>query len=483
MLWNDLREYLARLEELGDLKRVSGATWEEDIGAITELMTERQGPALLFDQIPGYPAGYRVASNLFTTARRTAIVVGVDPEPRETLAERWALRLKDLRPLPPHTVADGPVCENVLTGEAIDLWKFPTPKWHERDGGRYIGTGVCVINQDPDSGWVNVGAYRVSVHDRQTCTVFMEPNNHGDTIRRKYWARGEKCPVVISAGQEPVLMGLAGPTIYRSPAGVSELDIAGFVHGEPYPVIRGQFTGLPLPASGEIVIEGFIPSPEQAMVPEGPFGEWTGYYAHERRPETIVEVKAVYHRNEPILFGQIPVRPVGCTYNPNFGGDDLGPRRKLEQAGIPGVKRVFTLGYPFLWAVAIQQQYPSHVDDVIKVLAPGGEQHAGNQTWILVDDDIDVSNPHEVFWAMASRCAPEHGVKVIPGTAEWQLDPRMRPGERSNPDHDGRVRYSAHNLVINACRPFEWFDDFPPVNVNGPELRRRTLEKWKDVFA
>src|SRR5687768_5208890 len=198
MLWNDLREYLARLEELGDLKRAHGATWEEDIGAITELMTERQGPALLFDQIPGYPAGYRVASNLFTTARRTAIVVGVDPEPRETLAERWAERLKDLRPLPPHTVTDGPVCENVLTGDAIDLWKFPTPKWHERDGGRYIGTGVCVINKDPDSGWVNVGAYRVSVHDRQTCTVFMEPNNHGDTIRRKYWARGEKCPVVIS---------------------------------------------------------------------------------------------------------------------------------------------------------------------------------------------------------------------------------------------------------------------------------------------
>jgi UbiD family decarboxylase len=282
MLWQDLRQYLARLAELGDLKQVSGANWEEDIGAITELLTERQGPALLFDDIPGYPRGYRVASNLFTTARRTAIVIGVDPEPQQTIAERFRDVLADLRPIPPEVVRDGPILENVLTGDALDLFKFPTPKWHERDGGRYIGTGVCVIQRDPETDVVNVGAYRVSVQDSRTCSIFMNPANDGDTIRRKYWARGEQCPVIVGVGQEPLLMALAGPTVYWTPRDMSEFAVAGYLHGEPYPVLRGEFTGLPMPAHGEIAIEGFIPSPEQALAMEGPFGEWTGYYAHRR---------------------------------------------------------------------------------------------------------------------------------------------------------------------------------------------------------
>src|SRR5688572_13225023 len=133
MLWQDLRQYLDRLAALGDLKTISGASWDEDIGAITELMTERQGPALLFDDIPGYPKGYRVASNLFTTARRTAIVAGVNPDPQQTIAERFREVLGGLRPTPPEVVRDGPILENVLTGDAIDLNKFPTPKWHEND--------------------------------------------------------------------------------------------------------------------------------------------------------------------------------------------------------------------------------------------------------------------------------------------------------------------------------------------------------------
>lgn len=483
MLWNDLRAFLTRLEDLGELKRVEGASWEEEIGAITELLTERNGPAALFDHIPGYPDGYRVASNLYTTARRTAIAIGLDPEPRDTLAERWMSVLATLRPIPRQEVETGPIVENVFTGDDVDLFKLPTPKWHERDGGRYIGTGVCVIQKDPETDFVNVGQYRVSVHDEHTCGVFMEPNNHGDTIRRKHWANGQKCPVVVSLGQEPVLTALAGPSIYHTPYGVSELDVAGYFHGEPYPVLRGACTGLPIPAHAEVALEGFIPSPDVALSPEGPFGEWTGYYAHERRPETIIEVAAVYHRNQPILFGQPPERPVGSFYNPNLGGEDVVARQKLAKANIPGIKRVVTMGYPWLRVLAVKQSYPGHLDDIIRVIEPGGEQWSGNHIWVLVDDDVDPTNPYEVFWAMGSRCAPEHGIQIIPGTAVWQLDPRIPPNGRSNPTQQGRPSYSAHNAVINACRPYEWFDQFPPVNVNGDALRARTLEKWASVFA
>jgi 4-hydroxy-3-polyprenylbenzoate decarboxylase len=264
---------------------------------------------------------------------------------------------------------------------------------------------------------------------------------------------------MISVGQEPMLMALAGPSVYVTPEGISEFDVAGFLHKEPYPVIKGQFTGLPMPAHGEIAIEGFSPSPEEALVPEGPFGEWTGYYAHGRRPETIIEVKAIYHRNDPIIFGQPPLRPIGVYNNPNLGGDDIASKLRLEKAGVPGVQRIYFLGRPNLRAVALKQTSPHHVEDVIRVLVPGGDQYMGHHIWILVDEDIDVTNPAEVLWAMAGRCAPENGVQVVPGTGFWQLD-----------------------LVINACRPYDWIHDFPPVAVNSQELRTRIDKKWKDLF-
>src|SRR5205085_12342366 len=150
-------------------------------------------------------------------------------------------------------------------------------------------------------------------------------------------------------------MALSGSTVYRTPRGTSEFDVAGYLHGEPYPVVRGQFTGLPIPASAEITIEGFIPSPEQALVPEGPFGEWTGYYAHGRRPETIIEVAAIYHRNDPIIFGAPPLRPVGCRYFSNFGGESPEAKARLERAGVKGVQRVFNLASPALSVVSLPQ--------------------------------------------------------------------------------------------------------------------------------
>src|SRR5437660_1026992 len=129
MLWTDLREYLAALDKSGELRVVRGANWEEEIGGITELITERQGPALLFDEIPSYPKGYRVASNLFTTTNRTALALGMGNG--ENLADRWAAKIRGFRPVPPEYVASGPILENVLIGKDVDLFKFPTPKWHE----------------------------------------------------------------------------------------------------------------------------------------------------------------------------------------------------------------------------------------------------------------------------------------------------------------------------------------------------------------
>ncbi|HLY64922.1 MAG TPA: UbiD family decarboxylase, partial [Chloroflexota bacterium] len=411
----------------------------------------------------------------------TAIAVGIDPD-REPPVQRWREMMRNRKLVPMQEVDSGAALENVLSGDAVNLFKFPVPKWHENDGGRYIGTGVCVINRDPDSGFVNSGAYRVAIADERTCTLFVEHGKHGYRIAQKYWRDGKKCPVVISVGQEPVMTALAAPSIFHTPDGVSEFEVAGYIQGSPYPVICGQATGLPIPANAEIALEGFICSPEERLIPEGPFGEWTGYYAHGRRPEFAVEIATVYHRNEPILFGLPPTRPLGCYPNPTLGDDDIDSLELLDQAGIPGIQRVYFLGRPNLRVVSLKQMHPGHVDDVIRVLAPGGEQYSGHHIWMLVDEDINVESPEEVLWALAGRCAPETGVTVVPGTAVWALDPRVPPDKRVQPDTVGRPSYTAHNLVINACRPYEWRDDFPRVSVNSPALRERTLDKWKHLF-
>ncbi|MBM2812490.1 MAG: UbiD family decarboxylase [Chloroflexi bacterium] len=486
MLWNDLREYVARLDELGFLRHVNGAHWNLELGAICEMMVESGGPALLFDDIPDYPHGFRVLSNVEKHPRRHALALGLDHT--KTLAEMasdWEKRVKGFKPIPPRVVATGPVMENVVEGADVNMLSFPTPMWHEKDGNRYIGTGVAVIQKDPDTGFVNAGAYRVAVHDEKTCIIFTEPNRHGDIIRRKHWDRGEKAPVLVSVGQEPILFAMSGGTAYSCGDGLSEFEAAGFFHGSPYPVVLSPRTGIPMPATAEIVIEGYMPSPDEALIPEGPFGEWTGYYAHGRSPETPIEVTAVYYRNNPIIWGSPPTRPV--RLNPEFGDFDITTKHKLEAAGIPGIQNVFNLSKPCFKVISVNQMYDEHLDEIVQVIEPGGFHHTGNHVWVLVDEDIDPSNPQEVMWAISSRLIPHSGVRVVEGTADWQLDPRVPPGQRSaaTMDHSqdfGRKPYTAHNLILNCCRPFEWRDQFPKVNVNSPELRHATREKWKDLF-
>lgn len=486
MLWNDLREFIDRLEQMGDLRHIRGAQSDIEIGAICELTIERGGPALLFDDIPGFPKGYRILSAVEKNFRRFGLILGLDhTAPHTEMAAAWDEVVRGLKPIPPQVVATGAVMENVQTGADVNVLKFPSPKWHEHDGDRYIGTGCCVVQRDPDTGWVNVGTYRVAVYDEKTCITFTEPGKHGDVIRRKYWDRGEKAPVLVSLAQEPLLFTLAGSVGYHCPEDVSEYDAAGYFRGSPYPVVLGPQTGLPMPASAEIVIEGYMPSPDEALLPEGPFGEWTGYYAHGRSPETPIEVTAVYHRNDPIIWGSPPTRPVRAVHE--FGDVDLTTKRKLDAMGIPGIQGVFYISRPFFKAVAIKQMYDEHVEDVMRALEPGGPQGMGNRIWVLVDDDIDISNLQEVVWAMATRVIPEHGVRVVAGTSSWQLDPRVPPGMRSVPSKErgegfGRKPYSAHNLIINACRPYEWKDEFPKVAVNSPQLRRATEEKWRELF-
>src|SRR3954464_14994811 len=142
---------LRQIEEAGQLRRIEGADWNVEIGAITECVSDKEGPALLFDEIKGYGKGLRVLTNVFRTHERFAVATGLPTGVHGIeLLDIWRKKFKAFEPFPTEEVPDGPVFENKRAAEAVALSLFPAPKWHEDDGGRYIGPGCCVITVDPD---------------------------------------------------------------------------------------------------------------------------------------------------------------------------------------------------------------------------------------------------------------------------------------------------------------------------------------------
>ena len=472
----DLREWIDRIEELGELTRVEGADPNLEIGGLTDLYQwDMENPALLFEKIKGHPDGYRLLANVLTSLPRICLSLDLPTElTRQQFVQEWRDRLKEFTPVPPRQVEDGPVLENRQTEAEVDVTQFPAPFWHSEDGGSYLGTGNIVVMRDPDTGWVNAGTYRVQVHEKNKLGIMISPGKHGRMIREKYWAKGEACPVAVSFGHDPLLLLLGGLEVDY---GEDEFAVAGGIRGEALDVITAPHTGLPVPATSEIVIEGEIPPDE--FHEEGPFGEWTGYYASGERDMPVINVKSVIWRNNPIVVGCLPGKP------PNDNTYFRSPLRaamlwdELERAGIPGVVGAWSHeagGGRFLNVISIKQMYPGHAKQVGHATT---SVHAGayaNRFVIVVDDDIDPTDTNEVLWALCTRTEVTEDVDIVKRMWSTSLDPMAYAG-------DGGQRYYNNRMIIDACRPYDRLDTFPPVarktQAEADELRAQ----WPELFT
>jgi UbiD family decarboxylase len=475
--FDDLQSFIAASQELDDWRQIDGANWDLEIGALTEATAELipEAPLLLFDNIPGYPAGYRVASLSLASYRRTALALGLPTDrPKLELMRLASRKITQARPLPPEFVRTGAVMENVFHGDEVDVLRFPVPRYHAEDGGRYIGTGDVLINRDPDSGFVNVGTYRQQVHERNLLGLWMSPGQQGRQIAQRYWDLGQACPVVATYGGDPLLF-MASHT--KFPWGASELDLAGGLRGRPVEVIEGPLTGLPIPAHAEIAIEGEIPPPSEESRDEGPFGEWPGYYSGgtrgtgERQP--VIRVKALYHRNNPILLNETPLWPGAVKYGLPIQAGVLWDQ--LEAAGVQDITAVW-MHMAYLVVVAIKQRFAGHAKQVgMAVLACAAGARNGRYV-VVVDDDIDPSDLKEVLWAMETRVDPASDIQIVDGCWSTPLDPRMPPDKRASKDHTNS------RAIFYAVRPFTWRDKFPQVSRSPRELRRQVVEKYRDLL-
>ena len=470
--YNDLREFISIVDGMGALRRIDGASVLHEIGGITEVAAGAPHcPALLFDRIAGFEPGFRIFTNATTNVHRAALALGIDPHlPAIEILEIWKRRRSEMKPIPPCKARSAPVLENSFAGEAVDLSRLPAPHWHREDGGPYIGSGALVVTRDPDSGWINASIYRVQIHSKNRVTIqFDHAGRHGSMISKKYWEQGKPCPVAIVCGQDPALF-VAG--FEYLPEGSSEYDFAGAIRGAPVEVVDTPQTGLPVPARAEIILEGsLLPFPDTSL-PEGPFGEFTGYYAADTKPAPVMEVTAIHHRTDPILLGSPPTKPPRFHFGLPFRAASMWTN--MEASGVTDVVGVWQHVAQLMTVVAVRQRYAGHAKRAALIAAANSYM---GRVIVVVDDDVDPSNLADVMWAVTTRSEPSENVDIIRDAWSSALDPRITPEARQA----GRTSHS--KMIIDACKPFERLAAYPRTSALSQAEVTAIKAAWGEAIA
>lgn len=474
----DLRQWIEEARHLGELTEVSGADWNLEIGAISELNVKKDlPPALLFDHIPGYPAGHRVMTCSTSSPARLSSILRL-PVERTNAGLTQSIRGKpkhwqgQAANFPPEVVPGGPVFDNIQSGADVDVFAFPSPLWHEKDGGRYIGTGCMVVTKDLDSDWVNVGTYRVMAHERNKVGLDMIPGKHGAIQYDKHMQAGKPFPVAIVVGCDPLGYLISGIEV---PYGMCEYNYIGAILQQPVSVVTGQLTGLPFPSHAEIVLEGWAHPGDERI--EGPFGEFHGYYPGKPATAPVVTIERVYHRHNPIIMGSPPAKP------PNDYSYSKAVMRSallmdaLIAAGVPDVQAVWAHeigGARMFNVVSIKQRYAGHARQAGHILSQCGVGAYMSRYSVVVDEDIDPSNLQEVMWAVATRSDPEMDIDITKRGMGSKNDPMSIAYPYKAPFNS--------KAVLDACKPFDFIKEFPEVAEASKALQETTRAKWKHIL-
>ena len=458
MAYADLRQFLQRLEEEGELGRVQRPVeLHYEIGAVCRKTLDLRGPALSFEAIRGHKVPLVV--NLFATRRRYAMALETTPD---EIHKRWIERTQ--KPIEPVIVKTGPCKENIILGKDVDLRKFPIPIWNELDGGPYI-TLPCHISKHPVTGIRNASMYRGQVHDPKTIGILAAPYRHIVFHRNEALKRGEPLPVAIALGVDPAI---TVASVAAFPYEVDELTMAGALRGEPVELVRCETVPLEVPASAEIVLEGEIDPNE--LREEGLFGEFSGYYGIKlARP--VIKIKAITHRNDPIYAGSYEGLPPHDT--------DLLMGIPIETeilrlVPLPGIQKVHvTEGGcgAFNCVISIKKQFEGY-GKMIGMAALGTWGARFVKTLIVVDDDVDAFDWTQVEWALATRVQPHRDVEIISDVVGCILDPSL-------PLHERQTGHSRTSKMIIDATKYDAAEFENPCRPK-PEVMERVNREWAE---
>jgi UbiD family decarboxylase len=475
----DLRDWLERVDAIGELVRIKEPVdCIEEMGAIGYLVAKQNpSPAILFEKTKGYETSPLGALHLWNilgpSLKRIALTL---EEPPETPTVELIRRVKDKlkQRIPPREVprSQARFYENSKTGVQVDLEQLPIPKHWPLDGGRYAGTADAVITRDPDSGYLNVGTYRMMLQGKNQAGLYLSPGKDARLHITRAWQKGEPIQVAAAWGIDPLFMVIGSQTFAKN---ISEYEYAGGVKGQPIPVVRGTTTDLLIPANAEFVVEGIIRP--NAVKKEGPFGEFPGYYGRPEAGCPLVEVTAVHYRSKPILTNALMA---DYPSNEQSGFFSIIRSARIwddfDKLGIPGIQGVYChpagAGGFGMTVLSLEQRYAGHAAQALALAAqvPGGAYYT---KWIIaVDDDVDPTDINQVIWAMSSRCNPIEDIDLLRNTWSTWLDPTQNPPEE---------RPYGSKALINACKEHRYLPIFSKRTALRKEIYDRVASIWKKL--
>ena len=447
MAFADLREFLKLLEGLpGEMVKIAEPVSPEyEAGAVLGFH-RRNGPAVLIEEVAGYP-GWRIAGNLLATRRRVALALGV---PEESVTTEYFRRKSE--GVPPREVNTGPVKEVVVTAPLDVREQLPVITFHEGDAGPYISAGVCIA-RDKTTGRYHMGIHRVQVKGGNRLGIFLA-NPPLSTWLEEAEGRGERLEMAIAIGVDPVLLLAAVSRAFRGP---DKMSIAGSLRREPVELVPCETIDLRVPATAEVVIEGkIVPGWREE---EGPFGESTGYYFTFNNP--VLEVTAICRRKSAIYQAIVPSGGEGETLLGFCSASEI--IHHLTEM-VPGFGAfAFVPGtYCFHAALSLRKKNKAEARRAALLaltLDPRLKQV------VVVDDDVDVYSLEDVAWAVATRCRPDRDVIVIPGLPSYPIDPAAEGS-------------STAKVILDATKPEDGAEKFRRV-FPLPSARAKAASIWK----
>ena len=473
------REYLEQMVKEGEYLAIDDEVdWDLEMGAICRLADETMSPSPIFNKVKDSP-GFRAAEWGFTKSGtlgrpwcRVAPNVGAPAD--ATLMEIMEAYIHSIENNPVHPPKivdnkDAPCKENKWVGDEIDLFKLPVPLQHAGDAERMLQSAGVNTCQTPDGSWTNWSINRAAVIDKNTMAGFWIPTSQHNGMIWKQWAdKGEDMPFAIAFGVPPVC---AWQSASRVPDGVNELDVASQMLNAPIEMVKCETNDLMVPATAEIVIEGFVSVSETLM--EGPYGEHAGYHFDDKRlPKPRQDITCVTFRNNAILPTAVPAVTPNSTVIGIAVCNSGDVMISLKKAGFPVIDGLATIESSGSWFVLrVKNNWAEltgwTLDEFMNKLGKHiwWDHIGGCFTKVLVvGEDIDPEDPLAVTYAFAGRNHPRKGV--------WYFDdsPYFGVGTEayhSKEDYMGRVGvdgqeiksdsgiaiYSCIGLQEHVCQP------------------------------
>ncbi|OGL59574.1 MAG: carboxylyase [Candidatus Tectomicrobia bacterium RIFCSPLOWO2_02_FULL_70_19] len=399
----DLRSFLDDLRAAGEIIEIHKPV---DIRHIAALV-DKSPKALLFHKVIGY--GMPVISGLTNSRRRIAISMKCDYSETE-----GKLRHALDHPIPPVRIEGGAEREVFVEGDEVDLFNLPVPVCSVFDGGPMITAGVTLA-VDPEFG-LNAGTYRYQVKERNLTGIDIVTPNNLRRYAERALAENRPLPISINIGIHPVEMIAS---LYKAPIGMDEMGIAGGIRGEAVRLAPCETVDVPCIADSEIVLEAEI-LPTGWTKPEGRFGEFTRLMGGLHW-NPYVRVKAISRRKDAIYYAlHMPWENIWLKEH----GFQAMLRRALKEAGVQARAINVTPGGCCHWhaVIAIKGQPGDGKNAIIAALSVGDMKHV-----VIVDDDIDVFDPMDVEWAIATRVQADRDLVVISNARSKPLDPSLPP--------------------------------------------------------